>query len=113
MWLDIAEQDQSSFSTRASVCLPQQAIAYCTKTRQLYELCTPLSHQICLRYFMGHDLDYNPKLVSRVANGVPGGVDYLFVVHVRYGQDGEASIETMDFNRETYRTVERTNEDNL
>jgi hypothetical protein len=113
MWLNIAEQDQSNFSTRASVCLPQQAIAYRTKTRQLHELCTPLSHQICLRYFMGHDLDYNPELVSRVANGVHGGVNWLFVVHMRYGEDGEASIETMDFNREIYRTVERTNEDNL
>lgn len=109
--LYVAEHDYNRFSTRASVCLPQQAIAYRTKTRQLHELGVPLSHQVCLRYFMGHDLDYNPKLVSEVSNGIAGGVDYLFVAHVRYGQEGEASIQSIDFNRETYRTPERRNED--
>jgi hypothetical protein len=106
-----AEHYYDGFTTRASVCLPQQAIAYRTKTRQLHELSVPLSHQVCLRYFMGHDLDYNPRLVSEVANGVAGGVDYLFVAHVRYGQEGEASIQSIDFNRDTYRMPERRKQD--
>ena len=72
------------------------------KTRAFHELCVPLSHQICLRYFFGHDLDYNPKLVFDVLNGVAEGVDYLIVAHVSYSEDGESSVNTVGFDRDAY-----------
>jgi len=91
----------------AYVCPSRHAIAYRTRTRKLHELCVPLSHQICLRYFFGHDLDYNPKMVSDVLNGVAEGVDYLLVAHVSYGENSESSIDTVGFNRNAY--VQRDN----
>jgi hypothetical protein len=102
-WYHYAERYIGRFTTRASVCLPQHAIAYRQKTRELHDLAVPLSHQMCLRYFLGQDLDYNPRLVSEVSKGVAGGVDYLVVAHVRYGEGGEASIESVDYSRESYR----------
>jgi hypothetical protein len=88
--------------TNALVCLSRHAMAYRTRTRKLHELCVPLSYQICMRYFFGHDLDYNPKLVSDVLNGVAEGVDYLLVTHLSYGRDRESSINTIGFNRDAY-----------
>jgi hypothetical protein len=101
-WYRYAEKYIGRFTTRASVCHPQHAIAYGEKTRELHKLAMPLSHQVCLRYFLGQDLDYNPHLVTEVSSGVAGGVDYLVVAHVRYGEGGEASIQSVDYNRKSY-----------
>jgi hypothetical protein len=101
------ECEAIKFATRATVCLSQHALAYGKKNRELYELSIPLSHQLCLRYFMGQDLDYNPRLVSDVTNGVQAGIDFLIVAHVRFGingEVGEVSTETVDFDRRAYTT---------
>jgi hypothetical protein len=103
------ERGSIEFSTRATVCLPQHAVAYGKRNRELHEISVPLSHQLCLRYFMGQDLDYNPRLVTDVTNGVQAGIEFLIVAHVRYGingEVGEVSTETVDFDRRAYRTLE-------
>jgi len=98
--------------THAYVCPSRQALAYQKKTRDLHELCMPLSHQICLRYFLGYDLDYHTKVVRKVADGVER-VDYLIVAHVVRGPEGEASVERVRFNRDTYGTLEHPHRENL
>ena len=73
----------------------------------LHELAVPLSHQLCCRYLLGHDLDYDPKLVADVQNGVAEGVDYLIVGHVSIGEGAEASTQSIPYNRESYRAPEQ------
>lgn len=104
------EQYAVDFSTHACVCPSRHAIAYRTRTRRLHELCVPLSHQICLRYFFGHDLDYNAQLVADVSNGVAGGVDYLIVAHVSFVEGGESSVAAVSFNRDAYTQNENERE---
>ena len=114
LWKDyvyILENYAGEFTTHACVCPSAHALAYRTRTRALHELCVPLSHQICLRYFLGYDLDYDAQLVSDVSAGVAGGVDYLIVAHVQFGAEGEPSIDTVTFNHDAY--VQEDHEQNL
>ena len=113
MWEKFAyycEKYARDFQTYACVCPSRHAIAYRTRTKKLHELCVPLSHQICLRYFFGHDLDYNPQLVADVLNGVADGIDYLLVAHVSFGEGGESSVDTIPFNRDAYTQPENERE---